>query len=45
MLNQGIDILLERGDLSKGDKVVIVGKSEILENDRQMSPYGSIMIV
>ena len=45
MLNQGIDILLERGDLSKGDKVVIVGKSEVLENDRQMSPYGSIMIV
>ena len=45
MLNAGIDILLERGDLSKGDKVVIVGKSEVLENDRQMSPYGSIMIV
>ena len=31
--------------LNKGDKVVIVGKSEILENERQMSPYGSIMIV
>ena len=45
MLNQGIDALVEKGILAKGDKVVIVGKSEILENDRQMSPYGSIMIV
>ena len=45
MLNQGIDKLLERGTLAKGDKIVIVGKSEVLENDRQMSPYGSIMIV
>ena len=45
MLNQGIDALVEKEILAKGDKVVIVGKSEILENDRQMSPYGSIMIV
>ena len=33
MLNQGIDALVEKGILAKGDKVVIVGKSEILEND------------
>ena len=45
MLNKGIDTLVEREILAKGDKVVIVGKSEILENERQMSPYGSIMIV
>ena len=45
MLNKGIDALVEREILAKGDKVVIVGKSEILENERQMSPYGSIMIV